>query len=103
MEEMKEGGDEELPLPLPVTKVGRELDLGRTDLASSRQERMERFVFAFSRKMRPRRILRHPIEKRKKAETRVKSSVCWERTVAPMRHWKIPKAPRPNEGPRTGK
>jgi hypothetical protein len=57
---------------------------GKRPLASSRQERMERFVLAFSRKMRPRRMLRQPREKRKKAETRVKVLVCCERTVAPI-------------------
>jgi hypothetical protein len=49
-------------------------DVGRTPLDSARQEVIDRFCLADSRKMRPRSMLRHPIEKRKKAATRVKSS-----------------------------
>ena len=56
-----------------------------------------------SRKTRPRRMLRQPTEKRKKAETSGKVSTRWERMEAPMRHSKTPRAPMPNSGPRTGK
>ena len=66
-------------------------------------------------------MLRHPMEKRRNAETRVKSSTWWERICVEMlynvlsvcsrkigatrayRHWKIPSAPRPKPSPRTGK
>jgi hypothetical protein len=58
--------------------------IGRTAFACSRQESMERLAFADSRKMRPRSMLRQPMEKRKKAETRVKGLVWCERMVAPI-------------------
>jgi len=45
---------------------------------------MDRFAFARSRKIRPRRTLRHPTEKRKKADTRVNVSTWCERIAAPM-------------------
>lgn len=79
------------------------LILGRIGFESERHCVIERFDLARSRKMRPRRILRHPSAKRKNAETRLKSSTWWERMAAPRRHWKIPRAPSPNVGPRTGK
>jgi hypothetical protein len=44
----------------------------------------ERFDFALSRKIKPRRTLRQPMENRKKAETRVNVSTWWERTAAPI-------------------
>ncbi|KAK0430503.1 hypothetical protein EV421DRAFT_1858508, partial [Armillaria borealis] len=53
--------------------------------------------------MRPASMFRQPIEKRKKADTRVKSSTWWERTAALIKHWMIPKAPKPRSSPRTGK
>ena len=57
---------------------------GRALLACSFQDVMDRFVFARSRKIRPRRTLRHPTEKRKKADTRVNVSTWCERIAAPM-------------------
>ena len=48
-------------------------------------------------------MFKHPIEKRKNAATRLKSSTWWERIAAPMRHWKIPRAPTPKLVPNTGK
>lgn len=73
-------------------------------------------VFADCRKMRPASILRQPIEKRKKAATRVKVSTWCESTAAPIlkahvntsevtvcrrtyRHSMIPRAPRPKSSP----
>jgi len=52
----------------PPTCVGIAL------FACSRQDVTERLDFADSLKIRPTRTLRHPSEKRKKAETRVKVS-----------------------------
>jgi len=60
---------------LGLTKTGRlSWEVGIIPLASARHEVMERLGLADSRKMRPRNMLRHPRAKRKKAETRVKSS-----------------------------
>lgn len=57
------------------TKTGRLSELvGRIPLFSARQEVIERFSLADSRKMSPRSILMHPMANKKKAETRVKSS-----------------------------
>jgi len=55
-------------------------------LASARQARMDRFALADSRKMRPKSMLRHPTEKRKKADTSVNLSTWCERICAPIRH-----------------
>ena len=52
-------------------------------MACSRQQKMERFDLAPARKMRPARMFRMPMEKRKKAETSVKSSMWCERMEAP--------------------
>lgn len=76
---------------------------GRISSEPDLQARIERFCFAFTPRMSPRRMFKQPIEKRKKAATRVKSSTKWERMVAPIRHSKIPSGPRPNSVPRTGK
>lgn len=62
-----------------MTKTAVPLDpvrwwVGRISFDSDRQDVMDRLSLAFSRKMRPRRALRQPREKRKKAATRVKSS-----------------------------
>ncbi len=48
--------------------------VGRMPLASSRHAVMDRYFLADSRKMRPRNMLMQPMTKRKKAETKVKSS-----------------------------
>lgn len=48
--------------------------VGMTLFACSRHDVTERLDLADSRKMRPTRTLRHPMEKRKKADTRVKVS-----------------------------
>ena len=48
-------------------------------------------------------MFKQPSAKRKNAETSEKSSTWWERTAAPMRHWKMPSAPMPKLDPRTGK
>ena len=48
-------------------------------------------------------MLMHPSTKRKKAETRVKSSTWWDRIWVEMRPWNMPKGPRPKLFPRTGK
>jgi hypothetical protein len=61
----------------PATWVGKAL------LACSRQEEKERLDLADSRNISPTRTLRHPSEKRKKAETRVKVSTKCERIAAP--------------------
>ena len=53
--------------------------VGRTLLDSFRHDVTERLDFAEARKMRPRNMLMHPREKRKNAETRVKSSTWRER------------------------
>jgi len=82
---------------------GGRVSFGRMPLASARQDMMERLVLADSRKMRPRIMLRQPREKRKKAATSVKSSTWCERMLAEIKHWKIPRAPKPKEAPRTGK
>jgi hypothetical protein len=81
----------------------------------------ERLVFASSRKIRPRRMFRQPMEKMKNAETRGNLSARWERICEPSlsvagvsmsatyvdhdtyRHWKIPRAPSPKFAPSTGK
>jgi len=70
-----------------------------SDLAGLRA----RLALLPSRKMRPTRMLRQPTEKRKKADTRANSSIWCERTEAPIKHWKTPRAPTPKSGPRTGK
>lgn len=74
-------GDEKIEATLwLLTKTGRlSWEVGRTPLASARQEVMERLGLADSRKRRPRSMLRHPRAKRKKADTRVKSSTWWDR------------------------
>jgi len=76
---------------------------GRTPLLSFFHFRRHRLALAFSLKMRPAAMFKHPTEKRKKPATRVKSSVWWLRIAAPRRHWKIPMGPRPKFDPRTGK
>jgi hypothetical protein len=53
-------------------------------LRSSFQHIRERLCLAFSRKMRPSRILTQPIENRKNADTRGNVSTCWERIIAPI-------------------
>ena len=64
-----------MEVELLLTKTGRlSWEVGRTPLTSARQELTERLALADSRKIRPRSMLRHPREKRKKAETREKSS-----------------------------
>ena len=63
----------------------------------------ERIVLAATPKTSLTTILRHPIEKRKKPETRTNFRTWCERTVPPIKHWKTPKGPRPNSGPTTGK
>jgi len=63
----------------------------------------ERIVLAATPRMSPMIILRHPMEKRKKPETRANSRTWCERTVPPIRHWNTPRGPSPNSGPTTGK
>jgi hypothetical protein len=58
---------------------------GRTPFASSLQAVIERYRFADSRKMRPSSMLMHPRTKRKKAETRVKSSTWRDKIWVEMR------------------
>jgi len=92
-------------------------------LACSRHEVRDRFDFADSRKMRPTKTLRHPMEKRRNAETRVKVSTWCDKMAAPILYhtyvlvrWTAegkrgdaysisisPRAPRPKSLPRTGK
>ena len=57
---------------------------GSALLAWSRHDVMERLDLADSRKTRPTKMWRQPIEKRKKAATRVKVSTWWERMAAPI-------------------
>ena len=76
--------------------------MGRTSLSASRAAN-DLNLLAFSRKMRPRRILRHPTENKKNAETRENLSTWCERTAAPNRHCMTPRAPRPKLLPRMGK
>ena len=61
----------------PATLVGRAL------FAWSFHEVTDRLDLADSRKMRPSRMLRHPMENMKKAETKVKVSTRWDRMAAP--------------------
>ena len=63
----------------------------------------ERIVLAATPRMRPIKILMHPIVKRKKPATRANWRTWCERTVPPIRHWKTPRGPNPNSGPTTGK
>ncbi len=90
---------------MALTKTGLvdPVAMGRTPLPSFLHATIERFPFADSRKISPRRMFRHPTEKRSIAAPRVKSSTWWERIWAPIRHWKIPRAPNPNLLPSTGK
>jgi hypothetical protein len=97
---------------------------GRTLFAWSRHDVTLRFVLPFSRKMRPISMFRQPMENRKNAETRAKSSTWWERMAAPIlrgvtlsagkrrertgregtyRHCITPSGPKPKSEPRTGK
>jgi hypothetical protein len=91
-----------------------------------RHAEIERLGLEEARKRRPMKMLRQPIEKRKNAETSVKSSTKWERICVAIlfycgrvrrggrkkiemiqnmtyKVWKIPRAPRPNSDPNTGK
>src|SRR5712671_250472 len=85
----------------PPKSEGRNLELGvarspvcmgRVPAASSSSlppflhARMLRLALAFSRKMRPRVMFRHPTEKRRKALTSVNVPMWCERIVAPMLH-----------------
>jgi hypothetical protein len=73
--DMKAGG--------PVTSTPATW-VGKTLLAFSRQELMERLDLADSRNISPTRTLTHPSEKRKKADTRVKVFTWCERIAAPI-------------------
>jgi len=72
-------------------------------LAASCQDESERYFLADSRKIKPNSMLMHPRTKRKKPETRVKSSTWWDSICVAMRPWNMPKGPRPNLLPKTGK
>src|ERR1700728_434447 len=70
---------------LAYTDENRGVYSGRTPpFDCSRQEVIDLLDLAVSRQMRPIMMLMHPIENRKKAETRAKSSTKWDRTAAPI-------------------
>ena len=82
--DMKRGGSTPTARPnsIPFSTPLR-TGAGRTSLARSFQAVIERRGLDFSRKISPTRMFKHPREKRKKAETRVKSLTWWERIAAP--------------------
>ena len=83
--DMKWGGSTPTALlnSMPFSKPPR-TGAGRTSLARSFQAVIERRGLAFSRKINPTSMFKHPREKRKKAETRVNALTWWERIAAPI-------------------
>lgn len=117
MEEINDRDDPDEPVRLRARWPT--LVVGKIPFASSRHEVTERLLLADSRKIRPSNMFMQPRTNRKKAETSVKSSTCWDRTAAPIlptirrvdqtakkkthSPWKIPSAPSPKLEPSTGK
>lgn len=66
-----------------IAVLKSEVERGSSGMRS-RQDVRERLVLMEVRKVRPRRTLRIPMAKRKKADTRAKVPTWWESTAAPM-------------------